>query len=67
MNNPFKIDEVARATGEAEDLYQIREKAGELWITYNGAPVVPQSLLKSSALETLMKIRELYVESKKQH
>ncbi len=62
--NPFKEDKVAKARGEAEEFYQIKEKMGELWITYNGAPVIPESLLKESALETLKKVRELYVKSK---
>jgi hypothetical protein len=64
MNNPFKEDKVAKARGEAEEFYQIKEKMGELWITYNGAPIIPESLLKESALETLKKVRELYVKSK---
>lgn len=64
MNNPFKEDKIAKARGEAEEFYQIKEKMGELWITYNGAPIIPESLLKESALETLKKVRELYVKSK---
>ena len=64
MNNPFKEDKVARARGEAQDFYQIKEKMGELWITYNGIPIVPESLLKNPALETLKELRELYVKSK---
>lgn len=64
MNNPFKEDKVARAKEEANDFYQIREKMGELWITYNGVPIIPESLLKNPALETLKELRELYVKSK---
>ena len=64
MNNPFKENKLAKAKEEAEDFYQIKEKGGQLWITYSGAPVVPESLLKKSALETLLEIRELYVKSK---
>ena len=64
MNNPFKVDEVAKAKGEAEDFFQIKEKMGEIWLTYNGFPVIPESLLKESALDTLLKVRELYVKSK---
>lgn len=64
MNNPFKEDKLAKARGEAEEFYQIKEKMGELWITYNGSPIIPESLLKESALETLKKVRELYVKSK---
>ena len=64
MNNPFKEDKLAKARAEAEDLYQIQEKMGELWITYNGVPIIPESLLKNPALETLKELRELYVKSK---
>lgn len=64
MNNPFKIDRVAEATDEAKTTYQIREKDGELWITYDNSPVIPESLLKKPALETLKELRELYVKSK---
>jgi hypothetical protein len=44
MNNPFKTDEVAKARSEAQGLYQIMESQEQLWITYNGFPVVPESL-----------------------
>jgi hypothetical protein len=64
MNNPFKEDKIGKAKEEAEEFFQIKEKAGEIWLTYNGFPVVPESLLKESALETLLKVRELYVKSK---
>ena len=62
--NIFKIDSTEKAEEEARNLYQIQEKDGELWITYNGFTVIPESLLKESALETLKKVRELYVKSK---
>lgn len=64
MNNPFKVDKVAEATEDAKVTYQIKEKDGELWITYDSAPVIPESLLKKPALETLQELRELYVKSK---
>lgn len=60
----FKTNEIEKAKGEARDLWQIEEKDGELWITYNGAPVIPESLLKKPVLETLLEVRELYVKSK---
>lgn len=62
--NPFKEDKIAKAKGEAEEFYQIKEKMGELWITYDGVPIIPESLLKNPALETLKELRELYVKSK---
>lgn len=62
--NPFKEDKIAKAKDEAEEFYQIKEKMGELWITYDGVPIIPESLLKNQALETLKELRELYVKSK---
>ena len=62
--NPFREDKIAKAKDEAEEFYQIKEKMGELWITYNGVPIIPESLLKNQALETLKELRELYVKSK---
>lgn len=64
MNNPFKEDKVGKAKEEAREFWQIKEKDGEIWITYSGAPVIPESMLKKPALETLIEIRELYVKSK---
>lgn len=49
---------------EAEEFYQITERNGELWLTYTGVPVVPQSLLKKDILEALKELRELYVQLK---
>lgn len=60
MDNPFK----ANYAREAEENYQIKERNGELWITYTGVPVVPQSLLKKDILEALKELRELYVQLK---
>ena len=62
--NIFKIDSTEKAEEEARNLYQIQEKDGELWITYNGFTVIPESMLKGGALETLKMLRELYVKSK---
>ena len=64
MNNPFKEDKVGKAREEAREFWQLREKDGEIWITYNGAPVLPESMLKKPALETILEVRELYVKSK---
>ena len=60
----FKEDKIGKAKQEAEELWQIREKEEELWITFNGASVIPESLLKKPALETLKELRERYVKSK---
>lgn len=63
MYNPFKEDKEAKSRDEANNLWQLKEKDGEIWITYTGCPVIPESMLKKPALETLLEIRELYVKS----
>ena len=63
MHNPFKEDKEAEARDEANNLWQLKEKDGEIWITYTGCSVIPESMLKKPALETLLEIRELYVKS----
>ena len=64
MYNPFKEDKEAKNRDEANNLWQLKEKDGEIWITYTGCPVIPESMLKKPALETLLEIRERYVNSK---
>ena len=45
-------------------LYQVQEYQGELWLTYSDNLVCPCSMLKSEPVESLAKMRELYVERK---
>ena len=45
-------------------LYQVQEYKGELWLTYSGNLVCPCSMLKSEPVESVAKMRELYVERK---
>ena len=45
-------------------LYQVQEYKGELWLTYRGNLICPCSMLKSEPVESLSRMRELYVERK---
>ena len=47
---------------EAEEIYQLKEFDGEIWLTMNGALVCPERLLDGEAVSTLKSIRRLYVE-----
>ena len=46
----------------SEELFQISEYCGQLWLTYNGALVCQTNMFSDDPLMTLAKIRDLYVE-----
>ena len=46
----------------AENIYQVKEYGGELWITYNNGLVCPTSMLKVDPVEALKKMRELFIQ-----
>lgn len=58
----FRKDRVKEATIAAESFFQIKEKGGELWLTYNGWLVCPCSMLKDTPVDAITKMRELYIE-----
>ena len=49
---------------DAVSLYQVQEYQGELWLTYSGNLVCPCSMLKSEPVESVAKMRELYIKRK---
>lgn len=46
---------------ESEEKYQVCEYGGELWLTFVGCLVCPCSMLSDDPVESLKKMRELYV------
>jgi len=46
---------------ESEEKYQVCEYGGELWLTFVGGLVCPCSMLKDDPVESLKRMRELYV------
>lgn len=46
---------------DANFFYQITEHDGEIWLTFNNSLVCPFSMLKDEPVETLKKMRELYI------
>lgn len=47
----------------ADELFQLCENNGELWLTYAGYLVIPASLLANDPILTLKQIRQYYIES----
>ena len=45
-----------------KNMFQVRESGGEYWLTIRGEAMIPESLLKEGIIETLEKIRPLFVE-----
>lgn len=54
-----------RAVNDARFLFQVKEKNGELWFTYNGFSICPMAMFKTDPIDTLKTIRELYVANNK--
>lgn len=48
----------------ANTFFQVQEHKGELWLSFNGCPVMPTSFLKSDPLVALKEIRELFVKER---
>ena len=51
-----------KCENEAEDVYQVKEYEGKIWLIKDGALVCPMEMFKTETIETLSKIRQLYVE-----
>lgn len=49
---------------KANMFFQVQEHKGELWLSFNGCPVMPTSFLKSDSLVALKEIRELFVKER---
>lgn len=58
----FRQSASERAVIESEEKYQVCEYGGELWLTYSGCLVCPCSMLKDGVIESLRKMRELFVQ-----
>lgn len=46
----------------ANTLFQVKEYDSELWLTYDGWLVCPCSMLKDDPVESIKRMRELYLE-----
>ncbi len=52
---------------EAQDRYQVREFKGEIWLTFDGWLVCPESMLKDDIVTAVNQMRKLYVERNTKH
>ena len=48
----------------ANQIFQLQEHRGELWFIVNNNPIMPVSMLKCDALETLARVRELFIQER---
>ena len=46
----------------SQNLYQLREYNGEIWLTYDGHLICPGSMLKEEPVKAVTDIRKLYVD-----
>lgn len=44
------------------ETYQIKELKGELWLTYNGSPVLPASMINGDIVTRIDELRKKFVE-----
>lgn len=59
-----KALQAKRLQEEANELYQIKEHNGELWITYDGRLFAPQSLFTEDVIAIIGNLRECYIKEK---
>lgn len=57
-----KKKQQARDEEVVRELFQVCEHNGEIWLTYDGQPVIPESMLTESAIEVVKKLRKQYIE-----
>ncbi len=57
-----KVRQCRRAERDAEDLFQIREHDGKLWLTFNHFLVCPCTMLGKMPVDAVGEMRRLYVE-----
>ena len=48
----------------AEELYQMKEHEGEMWITFDGELIMPTRFIDGDPIQVLRQIRAAYVERK---
>jgi hypothetical protein len=48
----------------ANEIYQVKEYMGKIWLTHDGALVCPQEMLTGDITEVLNQIRVMYVARK---
>lgn len=62
LSRKRKEQNVNTIKNRANDIYQISERFGKLWFTYNGFPFCPCDMMKDEPLVALNKLREVYID-----
>lgn len=62
LYNRHKEKQQARDEEVVRELFQVCEHNGEIWLTFEGSPVIPESMLTQSAIETVHQLRKKYLE-----
>lgn len=48
----------------ADELYQMKEHEGEMWITFGGELIMPTRFINGDPIQVLRQIRAAYIERK---
>ena len=56
---------LASLVRQSNELFQIEEYTGELWLKYDGYLIMPCTMLKETPIDALRKIRACYVARKR--
>lgn len=48
----------------ADELYQMKEHEGEMWITFDGELIMPTRFIDGDPIQVLRQIRAAYIERK---
>lgn len=60
----MRLRDLKKSEERVNEDYQVAERDGELWLTFWGYPIVPETMLKEDAVATLLRIRQLHMEDK---
>ena len=55
---------LASLVRQSNELFQIEEYAGELWLRYDGYLIMPCDMLNDTPIDALMKMRACYIARK---
>lgn len=54
-------DDHNRVVRASQEIYQVKEYGGELWLTYNDNLVCPCSMLNTEPVDAVNRMRELFI------
>ena len=57
-----KVSDHEEVVKHSNNLYQLKENGGNIWITYDGNLVCPSEMLNVQPVEAVQKMREMFIE-----